>query len=200
MPGCISTTDSWAGRVTSTDGRAISFGSRQLSARTPLDGHQTVAIGVVAEAGCRFIKHRLQREPGTKKSRRRTTGRESPSTGCLRHSILRLRGPRRGHQEARTRLRPDLDRADSISGGKRPIGAALKLRVSPDSASIGIDGAVAGHRPGVAADGGAAAVSTGSHRIEVSAPGYERFSETIELEDGEVLELSVELTESTARP
>ena len=194
----------FVGRARYLDGRPgylyLAPGSYRLELR--LDGYQTVAIGVVAEAGCRFdLKHRLQRVPGTKNEQKADYGKGKPFNRVFAPFNTAAVGPTAGPPGGPdSTLRPELDRTDSSGGGKRPIGAALKLRVSPDSASIGIDGAFVATAQELLRMERPLAVSTGSHRIEVSAPGYERFSQTIELGDGEVLELSVDLTESPARP
>lgn len=194
----------FVGRARYLDGKPgylyLAPGSYRLELR--FDGYQTVSIALAAEAGCRFdLKHRLERVPGTKKEQTADYGKGKPFnrvfaplvTAAEKSSVGQLAGPDLD-------LRPDLGRADSDSSNQRPVGAAVKLRVSPDSASIVIDGtfvATAGElqrmeRP--------LAVSAGSHLIEVSAPGYEMSATTIEPEAGEVIELSVDLTESPAKP
>ncbi len=196
--------DRFVGRARYLDGRPgylyLAPGSYRLELR--FDGYQTVSVALTAEAGCRFdLKHRLERLPGTKKEQQADYGKGKPfnrvfaplSTAAAESAAGTPVGPD-------PTLRPDLGRAGSNSSRERPIGAAVRLSVSPDSASIVIDGAFVATANELQRMEGPLAISAGSHLIEVSAPGHETFSTTIDPEAGEVVELSVQLTESPANP
>ncbi len=195
--------DRFVGRARYLDGKPgylyLAPGSYRLELR--FDGYQTVSVALTAEVGCRFdLKHRLERMAGTSKEHKADSGEGKPFNRVfapLNPAAESAPGTPVGPDPT---LRPDLDQKKSSSGEKRPTGAALKLTVSPESASVAIDGAFAATARELLRMEGPLAVSTGSHVLEVSAPGYESFSQTIELENGEVLEVSVDLTESPARP
>jgi len=196
--------DRFVGRARYLDGKPgylyLAPGSYRLELRC--DGYTTVTVPLTAEAGCRFdLKHRLERVPGTSKEHKADYGKGKPFNRVFAPLVTPTEGLTAGPPAGPDpTLRPDLDRADTRSGEKRPTGAALKFKVSPDSASIAVDGAFVATAQELQRMQGPLAVSKGSHILEVSAPGFESISRTIELEDGEVVELSVDLTESPARP
>ncbi len=175
--------DRFVGRARYLDGKPgylyLAPGSYRLELRC--DGYQTVSIVLAAEAGCRFdLKHRLERVSGTRKEQKADYGKGKPFNRVFAPIVTAAEGHTAGPPAGPDlTLRPGLDRADSSSGVKRPIGAALKLRVSPDAASIAIDGVFVATAREVSRMEGPLAVSAGSHRIEVSAPGHESISEII---------------------
>jgi hypothetical protein len=192
--------DRFVGRARYLDGKPgylyLAPGTYRLELR--FDGYQTVSVALPAGAGCRFdLRHRLERMPGTSKEHKADYGEGKPFNRVFAPLVTATEGLTTGPPVGPDpTLRPDLDPADSSSGEKRPTGAALKIAVSPDSASIAIDGAFAATAQELLRMEGPLAVSMGSHVLEVSAPGYEKFTQTIELENGEVLEVSVDLTKS----
>jgi len=194
----------FVGRARYLDGKPgylyLAPGRYRLELR--FDGYQTVSIALAAEAGCRFdFKHRLQRIPGTRKEQMADYGKGKPFNRVFAPLVTAAEKPSAGPLVGPDlNLRPDLGRADSDSSKERPVGAAVKLRVSPDSASIVVDGAFVATASELQRMERPLAVSAGSHLIEVSAPGYEMSSAKIEPEAGEVIELSVDLTESPANP
>ena len=191
--------DRFVGRARYLDGRPgylyLAPGSYHVELR--LDGYETVGIDLVAEAGCRFdLKHRLQRVKGTPKEKKADNygkGKPfnrvyAPPQSAAEKHVAALRGaPDPG-------LRPELGRTDSGSAEKPVAGAALKLSVIPASASIAIDGNFAATAQELTRMEGPLALPSGSHLIEFSAPGYQSLSRSVDLQEGQVLELSVELT------
>jgi len=90
-------------------------------------------------------------------------------------------------------LRPDLGSEALSRGEHSPRGAALKLSVKPASASIAIDGEFVASAAELDRMEGPLAVTAGGHVIEVTAPRHQGVSRRVELEDGEIVELSVDL-------
>ncbi len=197
--------DRFVGRTRYLDGRPgylyLAPGAYLVELR--LDGYETVAIDVVAEAGCRFdLKQRLLRVKGTpKESKADNYGKGKPFNRV--YAPLRAAdqaGPSGLRGGPDPSLRPDVGRTNAVGGQKPETGAALQLKVNPASASIAINGAFAATAAEVALMEGPLAVASGNHLIEVSAPGYQGFSRSVDLEDGEVLEVSVDLTPMAQEP
>ena len=192
--------DRFVGRTRYLDGRPgylyLTPGTYHLELR--LDGYETLAVKLEAEAGCRFdLKHRLQRVKGTAKENasdgygegkpfnRVYSPLNDPST-----ADRSVRGHAAGPDPA---LRPDLGLKTSQRTVRPPTGAALKLNVSPASAAIAIDGEFVATATELDRMEGPLAVSAGSHVIEITAPGHRAVSRDIELDPGEVVEISVAL-------
>ena len=188
--------DRFVGRTRYLDGRPgylyLAPGTYHLELR--LDGYETLAIDLEAEAGCRFdLKHRLQRVPGmAKETKGDGHGKGKPfnrvfsPTNRVESAVEAASGPD-------PTLRPDLGSKASSRGTHSPPGAALELRVKPASASIAIDGEFVATAAELDRMEGPLAVTAGGHVIEVTAPRHQGVSRSVELEDGEILELSVDL-------
>jgi hypothetical protein len=93
-------------------------------------------------------------------------------------------------------LRRDLDRRSNRATdvAKMP-GSSLRLRVTPDSASVSIDGVFVATGRELALMEGPLAITSGKHDVVVNASGFVAASKSIELVDGEVLELEILLSE-----
>jgi len=192
--------DRFVGRTRYLDGRPgylyLTPGTYRLELR--LGGYETLAVELEAEAGCRFdLKHRLLRVKGTAKENTSDGfGKGKPFNRVFSPLIDQntvdqaAGGPAAVPDPA---LRPDLGLGTSQRAVRPPHGAALKLSVSPASAAIAIDGEFVATGTELDRMEGPLAVSAGSHVIEVSAPGHQTVSRNIELDPGEIAEISVEL-------
>lgn len=190
--------DRFVGRARYLDGRPgylyLTPGLYRLELR--LDGYQTVVVNLEAQAGCRFdLKHRLQRIPGTaKEDKAENFGKGEPFNRVFAPLLPGVQpGGAVKNGGADPGLRPDIAATGRSGGEKLPQGAALKLTVSPDEASVAIDGGFVATARELSRMVGALAVTSGSHRIEISAPGFLTVTRDLELADGEVLELTVDL-------
>ena len=74
-------------------------------------------------------------------------------------------------------------------------GSSVQLRVSPESASVSIDGVFVATGRELALMQGPLATTAGKHDVVVSAPGFVTASRTIELVEGETFELEITLSE-----
>lgn len=190
--------DRFVGRARYLDGRPgylyLEPGSYHLELR--LDGYKTVAIALDAEAGCRLdLKHRLERVKGTPKEQKaQNFGKGKP--------FNRVYAPLRPVDDddasavrggADPSLRPDIGSTLSSEEPQVAEGAGLDLNVTPLTASIAIDGKFAATAGELTKMEGPLAVASGTHRIEISAPGHQSYSQIVELQDGQVFELSIEL-------
>lgn len=195
--------DRFVGRARYLDGSPgylyLTPGEFHLELR--LGGYETVAVDLTAEAGCRFdIKHRLFRVKGAPK------GNESETYGKGK-PFNRVFSPQATVDESTATaaagpdpaLRPDLGAAAPPGGTKAPSRAALKLSVRPATASISIDGGFVATARELDRMEGPLAVSVGSHHIEVSAPGHQTVSRNLELKEGELVEISIELPASAGQ-
>jgi hypothetical protein len=196
--------DRFVGRARYLDGKPgylyLVPGSYRVELR--LDGYEPVAIAVEAVAGCRFdLKHRLERVPGTKKEQKS----DNHGKGKPFNRVYAPPGEVEGAVSASPAgpdpgLRPDLGDVGPTVDTNRPTGASLKVSITPVSASMAIDGVFVATAQELQRMQGPLAVTSGSHLIEISAAGFQTFLQRAELEDGEVLELSVELAESPPAP
>jgi len=189
--------DRFVGRARYLDGRPgylyLEPGAYHLELR--LDGYQTLALDLTAEAGCRFdLKHRLQRVKGT--------AREKTSDGYGKGKPFnRVFSPEKSPEQVERglaagpdpALRPDLGAETSKTTASSQLGAALKLSVKPASATVAIDGKFVATATELDRMEGPLAVSVGNHVIEFAAPGHETALRNVELNDGDVIELSVDL-------
>ena len=195
----------FVGRARYLDGKPgylyVEPGSYELEVRH--EGYQPVRVELEARAACRYdLKHRLER------SREVSTGSSEKSYGKGR-PFNRVFKPRVEAEPAAvetrpagpdTSLRADLDRttAATADAANRP-GAALRLRVTPDSASVSIDGAFVATARELRMMEGPLATTAGTHRIVVRAPGFDGAEKEIELSEGEVLELDFSLSEKRTK-
>ncbi len=197
--------DRFVGRARYLDGSPgylyLVPGSYRLQLR--LDGYETVDVNLEPEAGCRYdLKHRLERVKGTaKEDKAENFGKGEPFNRVfapLRSAVQPGDEVRGGGADPS--LRPDILASGQPGSEQPPQGAALKLTVSPDSASIAIDGAFVATAREVTRMEGPLAVASGSHRIEVSAPGFQTTTRSVELADGQVVELTIDLKNSHGEP
>jgi len=118
--------------------------------------------------------------------------------------VGRVFGPAQPEQPAPAsgpdpRLRPEL-RLES-EGDSRPaarLGAALDLKVTPALASVYLDGEFVGTAGELARLERGLAVTPGSHSVEAMAPGHEPRAVSVDVAEGELKQVVVEL-EARAR-
>ncbi|MCG6947726.1 MAG: PEGA domain-containing protein [Acidobacteria bacterium] len=162
------------------------------------EGYSTVAVDLDATAGCRFdLKHRLERGKSAADEREKTFGKGKP--------FQRVFAPKsdsppeivpRRDSAPDPKLRRDLDlSAETIGEPDLAIGASLRLHVSPDSASVLIDGVFVATARELQSMEKPLATGAGAHRLVVRAPGHVEFVRDVSLEPGEVLELEISLSE-----
>jgi hypothetical protein len=186
--------DRFVGRSRYLDGKPgylyLAPGSYHLEVR--LDGYRTVAVDLEVEAGCRYdLKHRLERINGMATEKKAENyGKGEPFNRV--YTPVRLDAEEPGSRPDLS-LRPDIARGDAPAAAPRRA-AAVRFEVTPPGASVAIDGKFVATARELARMEGPLVVSSGSHRIEVTAPGFQPASRGIDLGEGEVLELSIDLT------
>lgn len=167
-------------------------GSYRLELRR--EDHRTVTVELEAEAGCRYdLKHFMERVP------RGETERDSYGKG---RPTARVFGPKPAYSPSAPRadasLRPDLRESHGRPAVARPR-ASLRLAISPPEAVLEIDGSFVATARELASMEGPLAVRAGTLQLEISAPQHLSWSEEIEIEPGESLELEVALEPRDAR-
>jgi hypothetical protein len=191
--------DRFVGRARYLDGKPgylyLEPGSYDLELR--LEGYQTVIVKLDAEAACRYdLKHRLERAKGPPSENEDDYGKGKPFNRVYRPletdepelASSRPRGPD-------PRLRKDLDLgSEQAADTSSKPSAALRLRVTPESATVSIDGAFVATSREIGLMEGPLAVTAGKHRVVVRAPGYIEASREVELSSGEVVELEINLS------
>ncbi|MEJ2580455.1 MAG: PEGA domain-containing protein [Acidobacteriota bacterium] len=162
------------------------------------EGYSTVAVDLDATAGCRFdLKHRLERGKSPSDERESVFGKGKP--------FQRVFAPKSDSASEITpkrdsapdpKLRRDLDLSpETIGEPKLAHGAALRLHITPRSASVFIDGVFVATASELKSMERPLATSAGAHRLVVRAPGHVEHSREISLEPGRVLELEISLSE-----
>jgi len=164
-----------------------------------LDGYRTVLVELDADPSCRYdLKHRME------KSSQKLPD-DSASAYGKGEPFDRVFGPQvtTEPEVAPSRqsgpdpnLRRDLDRrsAGATDAVKVP-GSSLRLRVRPESASVAIDGIFVATGRELALMQGPLATTAGTHDVVVSAFGFAAASKSIELVEGEILEIEISLSE-----
>jgi hypothetical protein len=171
-------------------------GSYRLELR--MSGYATQVFRVEAEAACRFdVKHRLQRGGAdTSKAPESTFGQGKPFNrvfGPVRVDEPKVAGYPSGGPDPS--LREDLgSRSGSSAEVENVSGASLRFRVSPETASVSIDGAFVATARELSLMERPLATTAGTHEVIVRAPGFIEVSKRIVLEPGEVLELEFSLS------
>jgi hypothetical protein len=193
--------DRFVGRARYLDGNPgylyLEPGTYDLELR--LEGYRTVLVALDATSSCRYdLKHRMERAKGTSSgSPEDTYGKGEP--------FNRVYGPQvESKSEVASSLqsgpdpslRRDLDRrSNKATGAVKLPGSSVRLRVRPDSASVSIDGVFVATGRELALMQGPLATTAGKHEIVVSASGFVAASKSIDLVEGEVLELEISLHE-----
>jgi len=181
-------------------------GSYRLEGR--LGGYVTVVFEIEAEPGCRHdIRHSMPRVPGVEKE-----GWDSEPAGPVPFKRVYPPAAAAGSEEAAARrrvpgradpsLRPDLARR--LDAGSpppdRPGGASLRLQVEPPTAAVYIDGAFTATGEELAKLVGPLAVTPGTHRLAIMAPGHATHEQDLVVAAGDQLELHVALEALEAEP
>jgi hypothetical protein len=194
--------DRFVGRARYLDGKPdylyLEPGSYNLELR--LKGYQSIAIDLEAAAGCRFdLKHRLDRAKGKAENQTQEAyGKGKPfqrvfSPLAVEGALIPPAKPARGAPNPS--LRPDLGSDNAISVAvPEKRSASLRIRVSPEQASVLLDGVFVATGRELNRMEGPLATSAGTHSIEVRADGYANLSRTVELEPGEAREVTIELS------
>jgi hypothetical protein len=190
--------DRFVGRARYFDGSPgylyLAPGSYRVELR--LEGYKNIGVDLEAQAGCRYeLKHRLERVKGTPKENQAEKYGEGKPFNRVFEPLEPAAQPGAEAQAggADPSLRPDILASSRTVSRNPPKGAALKLSVSPDSASIAIDGAFVATARELTRMEGPLAVASGNRLIEVSAPGFQTMTRGVELADGEVTALSFDL-------
>ena len=195
--------DRFVGRARYLDGKPgylyLEPGSYSLELR--LEGYQTVLVELDAKAACRYdLKHRLEKAKGPSGESEDEYGKGMP--------FDRVYGPLVRDEPAVASSRPagpdlslrkDLDpRSGQAADTSAKPGAALRLRVTPESATVSIDGVFVATARELGLMEGPLAITAGKHRLVVRAPGHNEASRDVEISQGEVLELEFILSENRA--
>jgi hypothetical protein len=193
--------DRFVGRARYLDGKPgylyLEPGIYDLELR--LEGYRTVLVELDATPSCRYdLKHRME------KARQKVPDGSATAFG-KGEPFDRVFGPqvKTEPEAALSRqsgpdpsLRRDLNRQSkrATDNVKMP-GSSLRLSVRPDSASVSIDGVFVATGRELALMQGPLAITAGKHDVVVSASGFVAASKSIELVEGEVLELEISLSE-----
>jgi len=164
-----------------------------------LEGYRTVLVDLEATPSCRYdLKHRMERAKGTSSGAPKDTfGKGEPFNRVYKPRVKIEPEVASSHRSGPDpSLRRDLDRRSNRATDvvKMP-GSSLRLRVRPDSASVSIDGVFVATGRELASMQGPLATTAGKHDVVVSASGFVAASKSIELVEGEVLELEISLSE-----
>jgi len=164
-----------------------------------LEGYRTVLVELDATPSCRYdLKHRMERAKGTSSgSPKDTFGKGEPFNRVYGPQVKIEPEVASSHRSGPDpSLRRDLDRRSNRATDvvKMP-GSSLRLWVRPDSASVSIDGVFVATGRELASMQGPLATTAGKHDVVVSASGFVAASKSIELVEGEVLELEISLSE-----
>ncbi len=164
-----------------------------------LEGYRTVLVELDADPSCRYdLKHRMEKSSHKLPDDSATAyGKGEPFDRVFGPQVttepeaapFRQLGPDPS-------LRRDLDRRSTgATDAVKVPGSSLRLRVSPESASVAIDGIFVATGRELALMQGPLATTAGTHDVVVSAFGFAAASKSIELVEGEILELEISLSE-----
>ena len=192
--------DRFVGRARYLDGTPgylyLEPGSYRLELR--YGGYRTIVVDLNAAAGCKYVlKHFMERVKGTpKEGKADGYGKGKPFDrvfGPLQKiEEIIASAPAHGPDPS---LRKDLAlESGQIDDKERRLGASLRLRVDPTSASVSIDGEFVATGRELGRMENPLAMTPGTHLIEVEAPGFTGAARNIFLEDGETLELVITLS------
>jgi hypothetical protein len=195
----------FVGRARYLDGKPgylyLEPGSYDLELR--LEGYRTVLVELDAKASCRYdLKHRLESAKGS------STGVAKDLYGKGK-PFTRVFGPLVKDEPAVASSRPagpdpslrkDLDGQAGQAADEAALpGASLRLRVTPESASVSIDGVFVATGRELGLMERPLATTAGKHHLAVRAPGFVEASRDVELIEGEVLELEFSLSENPTK-
>jgi hypothetical protein len=191
----------FVGRARYLDGKPgylyLEPGAYRLELR--FEGYETLAIPIEASAGCKYsIKHFMERIRGAKKEKKADTfGKGMP--------FERVYSP---EETAEDRIvstapgGPDLSLRRDLNPSTRDEkknpetkGASLRLDISPESATVTIDGIFVATARELSRMEGPLATTAGPHLIEVRAEGFVDASRRVDLEAGEELAMQISLSE-----
>jgi hypothetical protein len=165
--------------------------------------YRTVLVELDAKASCRYdLKHRLESAKGS------STGVAKDLYGKGK-PFTRVFGPLVKDEPAVASSRPagpdpslrkDLDGQAGQAADEAALpGASLRLRVTPESASVSIDGVFVATGRELGLMERPLATTAGKHHLAVRAPGFVEASRDVELIEGEVLELEFSLSENPTK-
>ncbi len=161
------------------------------------DGFQTVRVDLDVQPRCRYdMTHRLLRASSGHREPEEDFGKGIP--------LDRVFSPKNPVQQqvavpARSggpdpRLRNDIDGAAGPPSASSKHNASLFLRVSPEQARVSIDGVFVATAGELASMESPLATSAGEHVVEIRAEGFLRWSDVVELAEGERRDITVELS------
>ena len=192
--------DRFVGRARYLDGTPgylyLEPGAYRLELR--FDGYRTVVVELDATAGCKFaVKHYMERVKGEpKKGKGDGFGKGKPFERVFSpvQEDEKTIAPATAHDPDPS-LRLDLSLGSGRMGGQEMnVGASLRLRVHPTSASVSIDGEFVATGRELGQMENPLAMTPGTHLIEVDAPGFIKENRNIVLEDSDTLELVISLS------
>ena len=195
--------DRFVGRARYLDGKPgylyLEPGSYDLELR--LEGYQTVLVELDAQAACRYdLKHRLEKAKGPSDESEDEYGKGKPFDrvyGPLVKDEPAVASSRPAGPDPSLRKDLDLGSGQTVDQSAKP-GAAIRFRVTPESAMVSVDGVFVATARELGLMEGPLAVTAGKHRVVVVAPGHIEASRDVELSQGEVLELEFILSENRA--
>ncbi len=159
-----------------------------------LPGYASEKVTLEARAGRYYtFDHRLQRSPGEGRPPRY----ERPPRPVV-GQVFGKEAPARTGTGPDLSLRPDLEARPRAEGALPRRGAALDLRVEPGHASVYLDGEFLGTGQELAGLRRGVAVGAGVHTVEVFAPGHAARRVEVEVAEGEVRQVVVELEPASA--
>lgn len=194
--------DRFVGRARYLDGKPgylyLEPGTYDLELR--FEGYQSVLVELDAKAACRYdLRHRLERSKVPSSEQEDDYGKGKPFNRV--YEPLVTDEPKGGPPSPAgpdPSLRRDLKlRSGEAADGPATPRASLRLRITPESAVVSIDGVVIATARELGLMEGPLAVSAGKRRVLVRATGYLDVSREVELSSGEVLELEINLSEKS---
>lgn len=162
-----------------------------------MDGFRTEAFTIAAQPSCRFeIRHRMERARGpTAEIPGPAVGKGEPEQWVwapLEPAVAAA--PPTGRPGApNPSLRPDLGLGSSTALKPEPARGALRLRVTPSTADVYLDGSFLATARELDLMVSPLAVPVGRHVLELRAPGFAGRTEEISVAAGAVVELEIVL-------
>lgn len=191
----------FVGRARYLDGKPgylyLEPGAYRLELR--LEGYRTVMVELEATSSCRYdLKHRMEKSgPQVPDEEATAYGKGKPFNrvfGPLVKAESKVPSSRQAGPDPS--LRRDLNLTSNLAAEVATMpDSSLRLRVVPDAASVFIDGVFVATGRELALMQGPLATTAGRHDVVVSASGFVAVSKSIELVEGEVLELEITLSE-----
>ena len=166
-----------------------------------MGGYRSVLIELDAIAGCRYdLKHRMERLPGSVAEKKG----DPPGKGEPFHRVFGP-VPEDGSAPVGARgpdpdLRHDLEGEGAAGDAPPARGGSMWLQVSPEAARVSVDGEFVATGFELQRMESALAISAGRHHIVTTAPGYADDSRSVDIAEGETVEIVIELSKDRTIP